>query len=206
MFGGHTLAVTLDGISVEDSVSRHLIEISVTDQNEGSSNTAQLLLDDSEGKLLLPEISGRVEISLDDVQVFRGTVAEVRSTAPQGLGRLLTVSCRGLATWRTRGEGKTALEPTVPAEWGKNLLSWDISQFVGQHRSPKAGSERRGRKGSVVMLLTPQARAEGSLELVGTRPGVDGSYRIVRVSHKLTSASGETNCQVEQFGEGAGQG
>jgi hypothetical protein len=200
MFSGHTLAVTLNGSPVTDCMSRHVVEISLTDQNGGSSDTAQLVLDDSEGKLLLPEISGQVEISLDSVQVFRGVVAEVRSTAPQGLGRLLTVSCRGLATRRTRREGKTALEPTMLAEWGKNLLSWDISQFVGQHRSTEAGSERGGRKGSVVMLLTPQARAEGALELVGTRPGVDGSYRLIRVSHKLTSAGGETNCQVEQFG------
>jgi uncharacterized protein len=143
-----------------------------------------------------------------------------------------------------RGEGKTPggqSLPTVTAEYGVNLISWDVAPFTGRNRytkakvryfdrkeakykeedveikgksgqpestdavrftagdkdqakliakGRKAESEREGGEGSVRIDIDVAARAEGTCRVVGTRPGVDGEYRIESVSHSLTRSGG----------------
>lgn len=143
-----------------------------------------------------------------------------------------------------RGDGKTPggkSMPTVTAEWGNNLASWDIAPFTGRNRytkakvryfdrkeakykeedveikgksgapeatdavrftsadkeqakaiakGRKAESEREGGEGTVKIDLDVAARAEGTCQVVGARPGVDGEYRIESVSHSLTRSGG----------------
>lgn len=54
----------------------------------------------------------------------------------------------------------------------------------------RAAEERDAAIGTVEMLFTPEARTEGTLILAGARPGVDGTYRIVSVSHSVTRTEG----------------
>ncbi|KQT48936.1 hypothetical protein ASG43_08875 [Aureimonas sp. Leaf454] len=56
----------------------------------------------------------------------------------------------------------------------------------------KSDSERDSGTGSVEMDLSPEAQAEGTLVLTGARPGIDGTYRIVSVTHKASRSSGAT--------------
>lgn len=56
----------------------------------------------------------------------------------------------------------------------------------------KREAEREGGEGTVVLDLTPVAQAEAMLTLIGTRAGVDGSYRIVTVNHKADRTGGAT--------------
>lgn len=55
------------------------------------------------------------------------------------------------------------------------------------------------------MTLMPRARVEGTLVVKGTRPGVDGSYRIAGVTHRLERSSGSTTeLELKQPGSGVG--
>jgi phage protein D len=139
-------------------------------------------------------------------------------------------------------DGKTASGqegPSVTAEWGKNLISWDIAPVVGRptfekatvrYFDPKEGkikeveakiksesvtaghvvrfagtdegqstakaksegkkSERKGAEGSVEITGNPNAQGGGKCVLVGTRPGIDGTYRITSATHKLSKKNG----------------
>lgn len=167
-----------------------------------------------------------------------------------------------------RGSGMTPSGqplPSLTAEWGKNLLSWDIAPYVGRPRAKKARvkwfdkkaakfkqeevkidfdndgdidaddaqiatslanysandadaakrsgsgkktkSQRESGEGSVVVPLLPEARVEGTLTVKGTRPGVDGPYRISSVAHKLERNGGSTTTlELKQPGSGTGKG
>lgn len=152
--------------------------------------------------------------------------------------------------------------PSMTATWGAggNLLSWDISPYVGRARGNKAkvkfydrntgkheirevliepengaedpaadlatiytaadgagadvaakgkksDSQRKSGEGSVTVTLMPEARVEGTVIVQGTRPGVDGPYRIAGVSHKLERNSGSvTTLELKQPGSGTGSG
>jgi phage protein D len=55
------------------------------------------------------------------------------------------------------------------------------------------------------MDLPVEAQAEGTLVLSGARPGIDGSYRIVSVTHKETRSGGATtSLELKQPTGGAG--
>jgi uncharacterized protein len=150
-----------------------------------------------------------------------------------------------------RGTGATPggqVLPTVRAQWGGNLMSWDIAPFTGRRRFGKARvryfdrkaatwkdvdveidragapatnvvrypkaekaqaeavgdarrreSEREGGEGSVKIDLDPSARAEGACLVAGARPGVDGLYRIVGVTHRAARSGGaETSLELKQ--------
>lgn len=65
--------------------------------------------------------------------------------------------------------------------------------------------EREGGKGRVSLDLTPEAQAEALFQLSGTRPGVDGTYRIVSVTHKADRSGGATtDLELQQPQEGVG--
>ncbi len=66
----------------------------------------------------------------------------------------------------------------------------DQAKDIAEARKREA--EREGGEGTVVLDLTPSAQAEAMLTLTGTRPGVDGSYRIVTVTHRADRSGGAT--------------
>ncbi|MCK5934507.1 MAG: late control D family protein [Fulvimarina manganoxydans] len=89
----------------------------------------------------------------------------------------------------------------------------DIGEAIDTQRWPAAdetqgGTMASGQKtdaeqdagvGSVMMEFTPDAFVEGRFQLIGARPGIDGTYRIASVSSKATRDSGgTTNLQLAQ--------
>ncbi|ACL55607.1 phage late control D family protein [Methylobacterium nodulans] len=72
----------------------------------------------------------------------------------------------------------------------------DHAKDAGKGR--KTESEREGGSGEVTLLLAVEARAEGTCEVIGTRPGVDGSYRIESVTHKVSRSGAETTLSIKQ--------
>ncbi|MGY6703165.1 phage late control D family protein [Roseinatronobacter sp.] len=68
----------------------------------------------------------------------------------------------------------------------------DEEQATSIAEGGKAESEREGGEGSVELDLTVDAQAEGTFVLSGARPGVDGSYRIVGVTHRASRNGGST--------------
>lgn len=70
----------------------------------------------------------------------------------------------------------------------------------------KSDADREGGSGSVRILFDVAAQAEGTLNLSGAREGVDGTYRIVSVTHKLDRSGGaETSLEIKQPQDGAGK-
>jgi len=70
----------------------------------------------------------------------------------------------------------------------------------------KREGDRESGGGSVTIDGEPAAQAEGTLILVGTRPGIDGTYRIDSVQHDLTRGGGfTTSLELKQPSGGAGE-
>ncbi|WIJ24997.1 phage late control D family protein [Devosia sp. RR2S18] len=85
-------------------------------------------------------------------------------------------------------------------------LAADEEQARAMAEGRKADDEREGGEGSVQIDLAPEAQAEGTFILRGARPGIDGSYRIVGVTHKADRGGGSvTNLDLKQPGSGAGK-
>ena len=150
------------------------------------------------------------------------------------------------AVMTPRSSGKTASGkdlPKIKAEWGKNLISWNMSPVLSRNAFKKfetrwydpkeakwktetveareAGdgieasttkrfssadkdtakaeadseskeSDREKGGGSVSIDGDPTAQAEAECEVIGTDPGIDGTYRIESITHKITRSGGFT--------------
>lgn len=69
----------------------------------------------------------------------------------------------------------------------------------------KRQTRRQAGTGSVTLDIAVEARAEGTFELSGARPGVDGTYRIDSVAHKADRGGGSTtSLSLRQPAGGAG--
>lgn len=80
----------------------------------------------------------------------------------------------------------------------------DQAKAVGEAR--KSESEREGGGGTVRLDLAPEAQAEGLFQLIGARPGIDGTYRIVSVQHSASRTGGATtSLELKQPQDGAGK-
>lgn len=75
---------------------------------------------------------------------------------------------------------------------------------IGEAR--KRDAERQGGEGNALLDLAPEAQVEALFSLSGARPGVDGSYRIVTVTHKANRSGGSTTrLDLKQPSGGAGK-
>jgi len=329
-----TWSVTVDGKDVSSALSNYLESITVTDKAGASSDSCSLKLDDTGGKIRLPQPGGSVMVRLDGVQVFTGIIDSVNSSGSRSSGRSLSVSAKGFdvngkakepqrihqdegtvgdflktlarkagfdmkidpalgsvvrdyiaadsesllhigeklarelgATFKLRDTmavlAKHGTDFGLPRIMGLfntngsgNLISWDIepvstravfkqvtvpyfdwkeglpkdfktdsgaagekAEAVNLVRAPardedhardiaegrKQQIEREGGKGRVTLDLAPEAQAEALFQLKGTRAGVDGSYRIVSVTHKASRSGGATtDLELQQPQDGAG--
>lgn len=111
---------------------------------------------------------------------------------------------------RAAGEIKTR-QTEAPA--GQAVEAVNLVRSVA-HDDAQAGDvgagrareiEREGGTGRVSLLLTPEAQAEALFTVSGTRPGVDGTYRITSVTHSADRAGGaRTDLELKQPSDGAG--
>lgn len=326
-------SVLVDGKDVSGQMANYLESITVTDKAGASSDSCSLKLDDTGGRIRLPQTGGSVLVRLGGVKVFAGIIDSVRSSGSRSSGRSLSVSAKGFDVsgkakepQRVHQDGGTVgdflktlaekagfdmkIDPALEkiardyiaadaesflhigeklarelgatfklrenmavlakhgADFGLplitglvntggsgNLISWDIepvstrtvfkevtvSYFDRKKGLPmdfRTGSEAGARakavnlvrsvardeshakeiaegrkqqiaraagKGRVTLDLTPQAQAEALFQLSGTRAGVDGTYRIVSVTHKASRSGGATtDLELQQPQEGAG--
>jgi len=72
-------------------------------------------------------------------------------------------------------------------------------------RSLKGRSERNGGDGSVLIVGTATAKPEAPLILSGTRPGIDGTYLIDGVQHRLAKGGYTTSCDLKKPSGEAGK-
>jgi phage protein D len=329
-----TWSVVVDGKDISSAMSNYLESITVTDKAGASSDSCSLRLDDTGGKIRLPQPGGSVQVRLSGVQVFTGIIDSVKSSGSRSSGRSLSVSAKGFdvngkakepqrlhqdegtigdflktvaqkagfdmkidpalssivrdyiaadaesllhvgeklarelgATFKLRGNlavlakhgtdfGLPMISGLLNTDNSGNLISWDIEPVStrsvykevkvayfdwkkglpkdfktgGGEKAEKAEAvnlvrsiardenhakeiaegrkqqiEREGGKGRVSLDLAPEAQAEALFQLKGTRAGVDGTYRIVSVTHKADRSGGATtDLELQQPQDGAG--
>jgi phage protein D len=103
--------VTVAGTNITTMLMPVLISLTVSDKVGTHSDTARLEIDDTDGRIVLPQIGAPVIVALgwegDGVRVvFTGTVDEVRSSGSRGSGRTLSISAKGMDTTSKPKEGQ----------------------------------------------------------------------------------------------------
>jgi hypothetical protein len=325
--------VTLAGQDLTNAWAPTLIDISITDKAGEASDSCDLTIDDSGGKVRMPAKRMPIIVTLEGARAFRGFVEKVESSGSRGGGRLLKVKAKGFDTggkakepqafhldhtdlagylgklaegagmgitvdpdlgalqqdyWAADGESFIAIGErlarkyggtfkirgdqaifakrgsgqtpdglalgVIEAVFGQNLISWSITpkdprrkfssgkarwfdrpsasfkesdlDFGNQDLDAlhlvrtlsadkgeaeavldarKRDGDREGGTGSVQLDLTVGAVVEGQCRLVGTRPGVDGTYLIETVKHSASRGGGATtSLDLKQPGNGAG--
>jgi phage protein D len=103
--------VTVAGTNITTTLMPVLISLTVSDKVGTHSDTASLEIDDTDGRIILPEIGAPVVVALgwegEGVRiVFTGTVDEVRSTGSRGGGRALSITAKGMDTTGKPKEGQ----------------------------------------------------------------------------------------------------
>jgi phage protein D len=99
-------SISIGGQTVTDRFNPFVQDVEVSDKDGSEADTAEITLDDSSGRFTLPKAAGPVAITIDGVDVFRGTIDEIRSTGNRAAGRVLTISAKG---FDGRGKAKAPL-------------------------------------------------------------------------------------------------
>jgi Phage protein D len=94
------------------------------------------------------------------------------------------------ATWKT--EEVEIADPDAKAEFVNRFTAPDQEEAREHAESRKADSERGKGGGSITIDGNADAAPEGTVILVGARPGIDGTYRIDSVNHDFSRSSGWT--------------
>ena len=103
--------VTVAGSNITTTLLPFLISLTVSDKVGTHSDTASLEIDDTNGRIILPQIGAPVVVALGwegegARVVFAGTVDEVRSSGSRGGGRVLSVTAKGMDTTKRPKEGQ----------------------------------------------------------------------------------------------------
>ena len=103
--------VTVAETNISTTLLPVLISLTVSDKVGTHSDTANIEVDDTDGRIILPALGAPVTIALgwadEGVRVvFQGTVDEVKSTGSRGGGRTLTIAAKGVDTTRKPKEGQ----------------------------------------------------------------------------------------------------
>ena len=103
--------ITVAGTNITTTLLPELISLSVSDKVGTHSDTASLEIDDTDGRIVLPQIGAPVIVALgwegEGVRVvFTGTVDEVKSSGSRSSGRTLQITAKGMDTTRKPKEGQ----------------------------------------------------------------------------------------------------
>ena len=95
--------VTVAGTNITAPLLPVLISLTVSDKVGTHADTATLEIDDTDGRIMLPQLGEPVIVALGwegggTRVVFTGTVDEVRSSGSRGAGRTLSISAKGVDT------------------------------------------------------------------------------------------------------------
>ena len=101
-----TWKVIVDGKDMTSAMRPYLIDIEITDKDGSASDTCSLTFDDANGQVELPKDGASVEVFLNGVSKFKGTLDSVRSSGSRGGGRTLRVTAKG---FDSRGKVKQPL-------------------------------------------------------------------------------------------------
>lgn len=100
--------VVVGGTDISRTLDPILIRLSVTLNTDHTSDTATIDIDDTNGRVRLPQVGAEMSVALGwaaggVAEVFRGTVDDVKSKGARGEGRVLTIEAKSA---ETGGKGK----------------------------------------------------------------------------------------------------
>jgi len=104
------------------------------------------------------------------------------------------------ARWYDQKEAKWKTKTFEAKEVGEGIEATKMNRFAAsdedradrEAKSQGGESDREKGGGSVEIDGEPAATAEATCTVAGTRPGIDGTYRIEKVTHRYTRSSGYT--------------
>lgn len=96
---------------------------------------------------------------------------------------------RRAAEWKDQRKG-ASYDTSADASLTFRFTEPDEGQSGTRSGSNEKESDRERGGGSVEIVGNPLAQAEAPCQIVGARPGVDGSYTIESVTHKLSRGGG----------------
>ena len=104
-------SVTVAGTNITTILRPVLIGLSISDKVGTHTDSARLDIDDSDGRIILPQKGAPVSIALGWESegmrpVFTGTVDEVMSSGNRGSGRRLRITAKGMDTLGPAKEGQ----------------------------------------------------------------------------------------------------
>lgn len=97
--------VLVGGENFSEQMRPYLIDISTTDNEGTASDSCSLTFDDTDGAVDLDMEGREIEVLLNGVSVFAGTVETARSQGSRGGGRIVPVTAK---SFDTRGKAKEA--------------------------------------------------------------------------------------------------
>lgn len=107
------------------------------------------------------------------------------------------------ARWEER---EVDVDPDSPGVLTDRFTLRDRDSAERRAQALKGRVERNGGNGTVSILGTAMAKPEATLVLTGARSGIDGSYLIDGVQHRLTKSGGYvTTCDVRRPSEEVGR-
>jgi phage protein D len=123
--------IVVDGIDASERFHPILINLRVHLAAESVSDTAEIELDDTNGRIALPRDGAFVAIALGwrdsgISPVFEGTVDDIKSRGARGAGRTLNITAKSADT-KGKGKGKHNQE----RYWDKKKLS-EVMQEAGK--------------------------------------------------------------------------
>mgnify|MGYP001552067445 CR=1 FL=1 len=103
--------VTVAGTNITTALMPVLLGLRVSDKVGTHTDSADLDIDDTDGRIVLPRKGAKVSIGLGWESegmrvVFRGTVDEVKSSGNRGAGRRLKITAKGMDTTGPVKEGQ----------------------------------------------------------------------------------------------------
>ncbi len=108
------------------------------------------------------------------------------------------------ATWKS--EEVEIEDEKAKAEFMSRYPAGDAAEAKRLSESRKTDSERAKGEGSITIDGNAEAQPEGTVNLSGSRPGIDGTYRIDTVNHDFSRSTGwVTRLDVKQPQGDAGQ-
>jgi hypothetical protein len=124
--------VTVAGTNITTILLPVLIGLRVSDKVGTHTDSAELDIDDTDARIVLPRKGATVEIALgweDEGMrvVFRGTVDEVKSSGSRGGGRRIMISAKGMDTTGPAKEGQQRHWDNAPIE----TILRDAAAFAG---------------------------------------------------------------------------
>lgn len=113
------------------------------------------------------------------------------------------------ARWYDRKEAvwkdtSASVDTDVAAKHWPRYTNANEDEAKQRTKSDKATSERDAGEGSVTIEGDPAAIPDGLCQVVGARPGVDGTYRIDSVQHAYSRSGFVTTLSLKQPQDGAG--